>query len=160
MPPAPDLCIRKARTGDAAALRSILYDTFASTWLPQLTDAAGRAFREEDRPGVYVAARGSEFWVAELDGEAVGFVDVEGDFVNALHVSSARARRGVGWMLMDRAEALIGDAGFAAARLETDTFNARARAFYARRGYLEVDRYPDAEWDSGLTTLLLVKALR
>ena len=58
---------------------------------------------------------------------------------------------------MDEAEAQIGKAGFAAARLETDTFNSRSQAFYAARGYIEADRYPDTEWNSGLTTILLVK---
>jgi hypothetical protein len=60
---------------------------------------------------------------------------------------------------MDRAEAAIAEAGFAAARLETDTFNRRSQAFYAARGYREAGRYPDEEWNSGLTTLLLVKPL-
>jgi len=68
-------------------------------------------------------------------------------------------RTGVGAQLMDKAEAEIARAGYAAARLETDTFNARSRAFYAARGYREADRYPDREWNSGLTTLLLVKPL-
>jgi hypothetical protein len=60
---------------------------------------------------------------------------------------------------MDVAEGEIARAGFAAARLETDTFNRASQAFYAARGYKEVDRYPDAEWNSGLTTILLMKAL-
>uniref|UniRef100_UPI00210759A9 amidase family protein n=1 Tax=Acidovorax sp. ST3 TaxID=2219062 RepID=UPI00210759A9 len=50
-------------------------------------------------------------------------------------------------------------AGFGDARLETDTFNMQSRAFYAKHGYAEVDTYPDEEWDSGFTTVLLVKAL-
>ena len=50
-------------------------------------------------------------------------------------------------------------AGFDEARLETDTFNTQSRAFYAKHGYAEVDTYPDEEWDSGFTTVLLVKAL-
>jgi len=50
-------------------------------------------------------------------------------------------------------------AGFSVAGLETDTFNQRSRGFYARRGYQEADRYPDEEWNSGFTTLLLVKPL-
>ena len=58
---------------------------------------------------------------------------------------------------MDKAEADIASAGFAVARLETDTFNQRSRAFYAARGYREIDRYPDKEWNSGLITLLLAK---
>ena len=31
------------------------------------------------------------------------------------------------------------------------------RAFYAARGYREIDRFPDKEWNSGLITLLLAK---
>jgi ribosomal protein S18 acetylase RimI-like enzyme len=97
--------------------------------------------------------------VAERNGAVVGFAHWEGDFVHALHVHSSAARTGVGAALMDAAEAAVAAAGCASARLETDTFNARSQAFYAARGYREVDRYPDEQWASGLTTLLLVKAL-
>ena len=158
MPSSPDTLVRRARSGDAPALRAILHDTHESTWFPTVTPAAAEAFRKEDRPAAYVAARGLQFWVAERDGEMVGFVDWDGDFVNALHVRSNDARMGVGSRLMDKAEADIERSGFTAARLETDTFNARSQAFYAHRGYREADRYPDKEWNSGLTTMLLVKA--
>ena len=154
-----EIVLRRARPEDAAALRAILHDTFESTWRPAISEAAAEAFRAEDRPRVYVGARGLMFWVAERAGSAVGFVDWEGDFVNALHVRAAHARTGVGARLMDKAEAEIARAGFAQARLETDTFNARSQAFYRARGYVEADRYPDEEWKSGLTTLLLVKPL-
>ena len=154
-----NLLIRPARASDAAALWAILYDTFESTWRPQITPEAAEAFRAEDRPADYVGRRGLEFRVAERDGAVVGFVDWEGDFVNALHVLAAHARTGVGAALMDEAEAEIAAAGFAAARLETDTFNRRSQAFYAKRGYVEAGRYPDEEWNSDLTTLLLVKPL-
>lgn len=151
--------IRRATPADAPALRAILYDTFESTWLPAITPAAASAFRDEDRPAAYVGDRGHLFTLAERDGEAAGFVDWEGDFINALHVMGRHARTGVGAALMDHAEAEIARADFPQARLETDTFNTRARAFYAVRGYHEADRYPDEEWSSGLTTLLLVKGL-
>jgi GNAT superfamily N-acetyltransferase len=153
------LIVRPSRPADAEALIAILYDTFESTWRPQVTEAAAAAFLAEARPRVYVAERGPEFVVGERDGEVVGFVHSHGDFVHALHVHSRAARTGVGAALMDVAEASIAAAGHAAARLETDTFNARSRAFYAARGYREADRHPDQEWASGLTTLLLVKAL-
>lgn len=157
MTPTPEILIRQARPDDAAACKAILRDTFESTWLPQLTAEAARAFESEDRPAAYVGERGLLFVVAEVSGEVVGFVDRDGDFVNALHVRSSHARTGVGGRLMDHAEAGIAEAGFAAARLETDTFNQRAQAFYAARGYREAGRYPDEEWNSGLTTILLVK---
>lgn len=158
--PPPPLLIRPATPADAPALRAILLDTFESTWRPQITPEAAHAFRAEDRPAAYVAERGGLFHVAERSGQVVGLVDWDGDFVNAIHVHSTHARTGVGAALMDLAEAAIAQAGHPTARLETDTFNQRSQAFYAARGYREADRYPDEEWGSGLTTLLLVKPLR
>jgi ribosomal protein S18 acetylase RimI-like enzyme len=155
-----DIVIRKAGPDDAAALKAILRDTFESTWLPQLTPEAAAIYQRQDRPAAYVGERGLLFVVAEIDGAIVGFVDWNGDFVNALHVLATHARSGVGSRLMDHAEAAMAAAGHAQARLETDTFNTRSQAFYARRGYREAGRYPDEEWNSGLTTLLLVKQLR
>lgn len=155
----PDILVRQARPEDAAACKAILHNTFESTWRPELTAEAARAFLGEDRPAAYVGERGLLFLVAEVGGEVVGFVDRDGDFINALHVRSSHARTGVGGRLMDRAEAAIAEAGFPTARLETDTFNLRSQAFYAARGYREAGRYPDEEWNSGLTTLLLVKTL-
>src|SRR4051812_48326348 len=130
MKPSADFLLRRARADDAAALLAILYDTFESTWAPNVTPAAAQAFRDEARPFAYVGERGLEFWVIERGGEVVGLVDWEKDFVNALHVRACDARTGVGGLLMDKAEAAIALAGFGAARLETDTFNARSRAFY------------------------------
>ena len=71
----------------------------------------------------------------------------------------ALQRRGVGAALLALAEAGMRADGHAQARLETDTFNTQSRAFYRKHGYAEVDTYPDEEWDSGFTTVLLVKPL-
>ncbi len=152
--------IRPARFTDAAGLTAILCDTFESTWLPNINSSAAKAFRDEDRPAAYVARRGHEFWVCHCSEYIVGFVDWQGDFVNALHVRGSYSRSGVGSRLMDKAEAEIRKSGFTAARLETDTFNRVSQQFYAKRGYTEADRYPDTEWDSDLVTILLVKALQ
>lgn len=151
--------IRRATSSDAPVLRAILYDTFESTWLPELTPAAAQRFRDEDRPAAYIRERSAEFRVVECDGQVVGFVDWNADFINALHVHSSHVLGGFGSRLMDLAEQEIASAGYPQARLETDKFNSRARAFYAKRGYREADQYPDIEWNSGFTTLLLVKAL-
>jgi len=152
--------IRPARSTDTAGLTAILYDTFESTWLPNITSSAAKAFREEDRPAAYVARRGHEFWVCQCGEYIAGFVDWRDDFVNALHVRRSHSRSGVGSRLMDKAESEIRKSGFTAARLETDTFNRVSQQFYAKRGYAEADRYPDTEWGSELVTILLVKSLR
>ncbi|KCZ93930.1 GNAT family N-acetyltransferase [Hyphomonas johnsonii] len=153
------LHIRPARADDSAALIAILYSTFQSTWRPAITPAAAGAYARENRPADYVGRCGLEFRVAERAGEVIGLVHWRNDFIHALHVHSAHARTGAGAALMDLAEAEIAHAGFPSARLETDTFNTASQAFYAGRGYVEAGRYPDAEWDSGLTTLLLEKRL-
>lgn len=152
--------LRLATADDAPALVDILHDTFESTWRPALTPAATEAFRAENRPAKYVSARELKFWAAEIEGDVVGFCDWDADFINALHVRADHARTGIGRLLMDKAESEIARAGFSAARLETDTFNTRSQAFYAARDYVEIDRYPDLEWKSDLTTLLLRKPLR
>lgn len=151
--------IRPARPADAADLTAILYDTFESTWLPNITSSAAKSFREDDRQAAYVALRGLEFWVCQYGASVVGFVDWQGDFINALHVRGRSARSGVGSRLMDKAEGEIQKSGFMAARLETDTFNSVSQRFYAKRGYMEADRSPDLEWGSDLVTILLVKPL-
>ena len=155
----PPVLLRAFHPTDEAGVVAVLDATFHSTWAPQLTPAALEA-RLRDPPGPrYVRERGAEFVVA-VDGDAVvGMVHWDGDFVHALHVRPAAQRRGVGHALLSRAEAAIAAAGHSSARLETDTFNTQSRAFYAARGYREIDSYPDHEWDSGLTTLLLAKAL-
>lgn len=154
-----NVLIRRAARSDTMALEQVLLDTYESTWLPQLSPEAARVFRDERRPAAYVAEHGARFWVAELNDQVVGFADWEADFINALHVRTSHARMGIGARLMDKAEAEIASAGFFTARLETDTFNTRSRAFYFARGYRQADCYPDREWNSGLMTLLLIKAL-
>ena len=154
-----DLNIRSARAADSAALIAVLSSTFQSTWRPAITPAAADAYARENRPADYVARCGLEFRVAERAGEVIGLVHWRNDFIHALHVHSAHARNGAGTALMDLAETEIARAGFPFARLETDTFNTASQAFYAARGYAEAGRYPDEEWKSGLTTLLLEKRL-
>lgn len=151
--------VRPARAEDAPALRAILHDTLASTWLPQLTPEAARKQAGQDKPAAFVGEHGHKFLVAEVEGAVVALIYWENDFVHSLHVIGSHARQGLGALLMDKAEAEMARAGFAQARLETDTFNTRSQAFYAARGYREAGRYPDTEWESGLTTLLLVKPL-
>lgn len=151
------IAVRQGREADKPALKAILRDTFDSTWRPNITPAAVERYLTSGLADRFIDEHGQECLVAELDGEAAGFVRWEGDFIDALHVHSSHARKGIGHRLMDAAEAAIKAAGFAQVRLETDTFNQPSQAFYLSRGYREAGRYPDEEWQSGLTTILFVK---
>lgn len=139
-------------------MTAVLDDTFRSTWAPQLRPEALERRLREQPARAYVRDKGEAFFVAVDDAAIVGMVHWEGDFIHALHVAGSAQGRGIGRELLAHAERAIAE-HHAAARLETDTFNTRARAFYAAGGYREVDSYPDQEWDSGLTTLLLEKSL-
>lgn len=151
------ITVRQASEADKPALKAILRDTFDSTWRPHITPAAIERYLTASLADRFIEEHGQECLVAQADGEVVGFVHWEGDFIDALHVRASYARKGIGRRLMDGAEAAIAAAGFGQVRLETDTFNEASQAFYRSRGYREAGRYPDEEWQSGLTTILFVK---
>ena len=153
------LMIRTARPDDAAALEDVLTRTYEGTWQPQMTPEKYRYFLDSGKIPRYVAERGARFHVCEVEGRVAGMVDWEQNFIWALHVHPDLQRRGVGAALLAVAEAGMRADRHAEARLETDTFNTQSRAFYGKHGYAEVDTYPDEEWDSGFTTVLLVKPL-
>lgn len=154
-----EIVIRKAEAGDIAALKRVLRETFEGTWLPHISAASAQRYVETDIGGRYVDGHWREFAVAEIDGDVAGLIHWRGDFIEAVHVSAGRQGQGVGRRLLSHAEAAIADAGFEQARLETDTFNIPAQRVYRSTGYVEKDRYPDDEWDSGFTTVLFVKPL-
>lgn len=151
--------IRPARVEDRAALLAILAETFADTWRPQLTAAAIEDYRRRRVAETFVDALMPAFAVAELDGAVVGFGNRQAGFVDSLHVAAAGRRRGVARALMAELEAQMRADGIAAASLETDTFNTGSQGLYLALGYREVARYPDEEWNSGLTTIRYEKAL-
>lgn len=153
------IVIRPWQFADFDAVKAILDDTFASTWQPQLTPEALQAYRDSGEPIGYIDQMGTAFFVAEIDGEVVGMVHWEHDFVHALHVPTAHQRKGVARALMAFAEDGMRAAGVDVARLETDTFNESSQGFYLAHGYREAGRYPDLEWHSGFTTILYVKPL-
>ncbi|WP_057923541.1 GNAT family N-acetyltransferase [Lysobacter capsici] len=151
--------IRPARSEDRAAVLAILAETFADTWRPQLTAAAIDDYHRRRVAETFVDAALPGFLVAELDGTVIGFGNREAGFVDSLHVAAAGRRRGVARALMAGLEARMRADGIALAALETDTFNEASQGLYLALGYVEVARYPDEEWNSGLTTIRYEKSL-
>jgi ribosomal protein S18 acetylase RimI-like enzyme len=155
----PILEFRPAEPADQASLVALLTDTYRVTWLPQLRTEVAERFERERRLEHYVAECHEQFWLAVQEQRIVGMVHWRGDFLEALHVLRACQGLGIGGALLELAEARMRDAGIAVSRLETDTFNRQSRGFYRKHGYEEVGEYPDAEWDSGFTTVLMRKRL-
>jgi len=74
-------------------------------------------------------------WVAESQGDPMGFVMVKGDEVEQIYVDRAARGTGVAALLLRTAEAEIRGAGYRTAWLAVVAGNQRARAFYARLGW-------------------------
>jgi len=153
------ILIRRAEPTDADAILRILGETYEATWKPELTAEATARFESSAHTVVYVGERLPFFHVACVDGEVAGLLDWRDDFIDSLHVSPQRQGLGIGSALLRHAETAIASAGHPRIRLETDTFNQQARAFYGKHGYAEVDFYPDEEWHSGFITVLMSKDL-
>lgn len=151
--------LRPAGKNDFPAMKAVLSDTFKRTWLPEITPAAATHYVETDIGGAFIDQHGLDMTVADVGGTIAGLIFWRNDFVDAVHVVEAFQGKGIGKALMAYAESEMKRAGFAQARLETDTFNERSHAVYRSLGYAEQDRYPDDEWDSGFTTILFVKNL-
>ena len=91
---------------------------------------------------------GRELWVAERDGTLLGFLLLEGEWINLVFVHPGRPARGVGAAFLDLVRALRPE-GFG---LRVHLANERARAFYRRQGLVELERtdgrgYADGEPD-------------
>jgi ribosomal protein S18 acetylase RimI-like enzyme len=102
-------------------------------------DAARHFLRERLDRGESVV------FVAELDGKAVGFVQLYPTFtsigarpawiLNDLYVTPEARRQGVGRALMDAAKAMAEESGAAWLELATAMDNAKAQALYRSCGY-------------------------
>lgn len=129
-----DVSIRPAASGDI--------DVIASIWQTGWADGhAGRVppeLERQRRNGSWsreVERRLPHTWVAECDGDVVGFVTVVGDEVEDIYVTPAARGSGVAKLLLRHGEVAVRDAGFTTAWLAVVAGNDRARRFYEREGW-------------------------
>ena len=133
--------IRRAATTDEEALASIRRSAILALAVPAMSrEQAEQWATRAAADRIARALRDHDVWVA-VDGVAIGWVEVDRDRVAALYVSPSCSRRGVGSVLLARAETLIRGSGYATARLESSP---NALDFYFRRGYVRCGP-PDAE---------------
>jgi putative acetyltransferase len=102
-----------------------------------LTEARTRAAFHERTP-----ARVDVTTVAEVDGRVVGFTILDGAELEQLFVAPDQRGSGDAALLLADAEAKIAAAGHEVAWLAVVAGNARARAFYAKHGWVDEGDLP------------------
>lgn len=129
--------LRPARADDAERLAEVFHRGWHDGHRGHVPDGLTQrrtpeAFRE--RVELRVATT-DEVTVAEVDGVLAGFVMVAGDEVEQVYVDRAFRGTGLAEQLLDEAERQVAAAGHRTAWLAVVVGNARARSFYARRGW-------------------------
>jgi Acetyltransferases len=79
-----------------------------------------------------------ETWIAEADGQATGFMAMNGNMIEALFVAPDRMGMGVGSILIRHATAIRGPG--AAIRVDVNEENPDALGFYLSRGFVRIGR--------------------
>ena len=149
------ITIRQFRPEDAVAVRDLFahaQDDIADSYSHTAADREG--FHEyidgalnHDLAHVersYLQRPGSDFWIAEMDGDLVGCIgayrrDNEEAEIRRLAVDRAARRRGVASKLLDQAEEFCRHAGYARAIVWTANHMTTAIAFLKHRGYHELE---------------------
>jgi ribosomal protein S18 acetylase RimI-like enzyme len=155
---ASGITIRPAEELDVPKLVRLLRRSWLVTWAPELPWAAVQAFAAADPARLHAETGWNSFMVAARGNMLLGMVHPDRDLIDALHVDPAYWNGGVGSKLLSAAERQIA-CSYAVARLEVRSFNTRARAFYARRGWVEVRRYPGTECGSSVENVEMQRTL-
>ncbi|OXE36943.1 MAG: GNAT family N-acetyltransferase [Phenylobacterium zucineum] len=121
------MILRRACPEDAGAIARVHRQTMRKSldFLPELhTETEDFVFMQN----TFLPA--NEVWVAEVDGEVVGYIGFHPGWIDHLYIAPDHQGCGLGPALLDKA---LSDGG--ARRLWTFQQNLRARAFYEKRGF-------------------------
>ena len=151
--------VRAAVADDADSIGRVQVETWRAAYRGLIPDEAIAAFDVESRQRLWREglAReprpGSATFVAELDGEVVGFASVgrsrdpetadEGELY-AIYLDPSCWGRGIGRALLEQAEESMRESGFRRAMLWVLEGNERGEHFYRQAGWEQDGRKVDA----------------
>ena len=129
-----DVLLRRAVVGDAPAIAD-LYTAARVAAVPMMPPAAHT--NDEDRAwfGVQLEKASHEVWVAEEQGELLGYALLTAGWLDHLFIRPDLTGRGIGTLLLELVKSLR-PAGFALWVFES---NIGASRFYRRHGFIELE---------------------
>ncbi len=130
-----DLTLRQAEPSEAGAVAD-LYGAARAAAVPQMPAATHTGAEDRAWFAEQMAGRNHEVWVAERDGELLGFAMMTRVWLGHLFVRPDVTGEGVGAALLDLVKSLRPE-GFSLWVFET---NVGARRFYRRHGLVELER--------------------
>lgn len=135
-----DFEIRRYAPTDAAAITHVFHASVHGLAKADYTPAQLNAWspRLRDVRWYETRAKGREIWVAERDGDVVGFAELESDgHIDMVYVAPAAARRGVATALYEALEARARDTGLTRLFVEASE---TALPFFTRMGFGNAQR--------------------
>ena len=166
--------VRPARAEDADAIGRVQVETWREAYRGLMPDEAVDGFDVAERQRLWreglarVPRPGSGTFVAELDGEVVGFASVgrsrdeeaesEGELY-AIYLHPSRWDQGIGRALLERAEESMRAYGFERAVLWVMEGNERGERFYRAAGWERDGRKVDTFQGAEVAELRYRKAL-
>lgn len=136
MAPDDTIVLRPAVEDDVEAIAAIWHDGWRDG---HLADAPERLLKDRtlERFRTRTAFRVGDMTVATVDGAIAGFVIVTGDEVEQVYVDRAYRGTDVAKAVLVEGERRVREQGYDEAWLAVVHGNARARAFYAREGWVD-----------------------
>ncbi len=131
----PDIRIREYRPDDVTALIDLFRGAIRTTALRDYSASQVLAWApDEIDPEVFARRRASkQTWVAEINGQIAGFVDLESDgHIDMLYVHAEHQRKGIARTLLDHIEKAANHSGLD--RLYTEA-SITARPSFERGGF-------------------------
>jgi len=118
--------------------------------MPKLMERMGHTLEDAREYFSRVVVTENQVWVYERDGIPLGFLAIQGDFIDRLYVDPAWHRQGIGQALLMKARKLLPKHMW----LYTHAENKMARAFYEKNGFVaekfgvspEPESEPDVEY--------------
>ncbi|MEM7130650.1 MAG: GNAT family N-acetyltransferase [Chloroflexota bacterium] len=136
--------IRRMHSDELETVLQLWRITSAATY-----DFLNTSHTEEEDRGYFttVVAAENQLWVAETEGQILGFLAINGSYVDRLYIHPEHQRKGIGATLLAHAKTLSPSG----VELCTHVKNVNACVFYEKQGFVAV-RYgvsppPESEPD-------------